>query len=93
MASDGNERSRAPSGNPDCSASTAKTGPVEEVAAKADGLRTASPCPSLRTGETFAHSPGSRVGSFDTDAFGVLLRMKVEVYQTFTPSFMLSSQS
>ena len=32
------------------------------------------------------------MGSFDTDAFGVLLRMKISLYQIFTPNFMLSSQ-
>jgi hypothetical protein len=33
------------------------------------------------------------MGSFDTDAFAVLLRMKNELYQTLNNSFMLSSQS
>ena len=37
-------------------------------------------------------SAGARVGSFDTDAFGVLLRMKNKVCQTLNNSFMLSSQ-
>ena len=32
------------------------------------------------------------MGSFDTDAFGVLLRMKSEVCQTLNNRFMLSSQ-
>jgi len=32
------------------------------------------------------------MGSFDTDAVGVLLRMKSEVCQTLNNSFMLSSQ-
>ena len=32
------------------------------------------------------------MGSFDTDAFGVLLRMKSEVCQKVTVTFMLSSQ-
>jgi hypothetical protein len=32
------------------------------------------------------------VGSFDTDAFGVLLRMKSKVCQTVNNSFKLSSQ-
>jgi hypothetical protein len=36
--------------------------------------------------------PDARMGSFDTDAFGVLLRIKMLVYQIFTPTFMLSSQ-
>ena len=37
-------------------------------------------------------SLGARVGSFDTDAFGVLLRMKSLVCQMLNNSFMLSSQ-
>jgi hypothetical protein len=32
------------------------------------------------------------VGSFDTDASGVLLRMKISVSQKLKESFMLSSQ-
>ena len=32
------------------------------------------------------------MGSFDTDAFGVLLRMKSKVGQTLNNSFLLSSQ-
>jgi hypothetical protein len=49
-------------------------------------------CP-LRQWERFLHgSLGARVGSFDTDAFGVLLRMKNKVCQTFNNIFMLSSQ-
>ena len=32
------------------------------------------------------------MGSFDTDAFGVLLRMKSKFYQVLNNSFMLSSQ-
>jgi hypothetical protein len=35
---------------------------------------------------------GARVGSFDTDAFGVLLRMKIWVCQEVNDGFMLSSQ-
>jgi hypothetical protein len=49
-------------------------------------------CP-LRQWERFLHgSLGARVGSFDTDAFGVLLRMKNKVCQILNNSFMLSSQ-
>jgi hypothetical protein len=33
------------------------------------------------------------MGSFDTDAFGVLLRMKGVVFQELNETFMLSSQS
>jgi hypothetical protein len=32
------------------------------------------------------------VGSIDTDACGVLLRMKLSVFQKLKPSFLLSSQ-
>ena len=35
---------------------------------------------------------GARVGSFDTDACGVLLRMKLLIFQVDKNSFMLSSQ-
>jgi hypothetical protein len=43
--------------------------------------------------ERFLHgSLGARVGSFDTDAFGVLLRMKSAVFQILNNSFLLSSQ-
>jgi len=38
-------------------------------------------------------SPSIRTGSFDTDAFGVLLRMTIVVYQELRSRFMLSSQS
>ena len=37
-------------------------------------------------------SRNARVGSFDTDAFGVLLRMKCWVCQELKYRFMLSSQ-
>ena len=37
-------------------------------------------------------SRSARVGSFDTDAFGVLLRMKCWVCQELKYRFMLSSQ-
>ena len=32
------------------------------------------------------------MGSFDTDAFGILLRMKNKICQAFNDTFMLSSQ-
>ena len=37
-------------------------------------------------------SQGARKGSFDTDAFSVLLRMKFFVFQIVKLNFMLSSQ-
>ena len=51
-----------------------------------------SPHPAFDGNSVSATAPGARVGSFDTDAFGVLLRMKLSVCQYLTNSFMLSSQ-
>jgi hypothetical protein len=51
------------------------------------------PIPLLPVERLLHSSLGARLGSFDTDAFGILLRMKSKVCQTLTNSFMLSSQS
>jgi hypothetical protein len=47
--------------------------------------------PSLQPGPIEETPPGSRKGSFDTAAFGALLRMKIRVFHARKPLFMLSS--
>jgi hypothetical protein len=47
--------------------------------------------PSLQLDQAKETPPGGRKGSFDTAAFGALLRMKIAVFHERKPLFMLIS--